>query len=78
MLGLTKWPVHVCAHCRCECNYVFVNGKVFYDASCRCLSDKMERTSWEEVAEHYNTQRCSQVIAEMDAFWGFEAPVVQH
>lgn len=71
------WPIRSCCMCGYELEYIFLDGSVYFDVGCDCASVGVKERSWEDVAELYNMQTNSDVMGEMDEFWGFNKDVVQ-
>ena len=68
------WTVRHCSFCNHPIGYNFRPfGSVVFDGGCNCanISNKQVR-SWDDVAEIYNIQTNTEVIAEMDKFWHFD------
>jgi hypothetical protein len=73
-LQINSWPIHNCSMCDYECGFLFnyEGYDVVYDSGCDCTRRYVkELRDWEEVAEHYNRQKHSEVIKKMNEFWGF-------
>ena len=80
--GITKWQIRTCSICGYPTGYVIEGEGVLFDSGCWCSSEGVSpphRSSWEELAEHYNRNQPSRndraegkpFLAEMRAFWGF-------
>lgn len=75
--NLTQWPIHNCSMCGYPCSYVMPannRSKVFYDSGCDCVTyTNVQPRSWQDIADHYNSQTNPVFIAEMNLFWGFSS-----
>ncbi len=70
-----KWNIHNCSICNYPCGYVFCpdHERVAYDSGCDCVREiNINECSWEKLAEHYNMQKNTDYIKEMNEFWGFD------
>jgi len=72
--GIVNWSMRGCSLCQYPVGFIFHEDKVYWDPGCFCVTpaEKPQLRSWDDVAYYYNLQDHSRVIAEMDAFWGFE------
>jgi hypothetical protein len=73
--GITSWPIHNCSICGYPCGYRFDRrGGVWYDGGCHCVGEsRVQDSSWNAVAEHYNRQTSPDVVRRYDEFWGFDS-----
>lgn len=72
--NIHHWPIHDCSICGYECGYLFDFGgyEVIYDSGCYCTHRYVkEQRTWEDVAEHYNMQKNTDVIKKMNEYWRF-------
>ena len=76
---ITRWIIRKCSLCDYPLAYdITGHGIVTFDAGCDCIRGPMvvHDSSFEEIAEFYNLQINSKLIAEMDALWGFDVEPV--
>lgn len=70
---IARWIIHRCSLCGYPCGYYFADGVVGYDSGCDCTDGGgLQSRAWDDVAALYNMQKNPRVIAEYDAFWGFD------
>ena len=73
-VGITRWEFRGCSMCDYPLNFQFINGKVYVDTGCYCVtySTPLTEVSWETVASFYNQQTNLEAIQKMDIFWNFD------
>lgn len=79
--NIKAWTIRRCGLCGYPLSYLFHGEGVLFDPGCDCTYGGLpEPRSWDDVASHYNRNqpennpRISETwLAEVDAFWGFEA-----
>lgn len=72
--GITEWHIHNCSICGYDCGYRFINGDVYYDNGCYCTcGENLNSRTWDDVANQYNMQDNTNVIAKMDKLFKFVA-----
>lgn len=61
------WTVNICSFCKYKCGYIFQDDEVYYNFGCSCVIEKIKprKTTWEEVANFYNTQ----VNKKINKYW---------
>lgn len=75
-LDLECWPTIECSICGYQMEYLFEDGRVFYDSGCFCVRrENIQERSWQDVANRYNLQTHPDVIKSYDEFWGFDKQV---
>jgi hypothetical protein len=75
LMKLTKWRLRQCDKCLIMVFYWFKGEVVEVDSGCDCDSiHTVDKSSWEEVAAHYNSQTDQAVIEGMNRFWKFHLP----
>lgn len=72
-----RWPYRNCVICKAPLSIVIylLTDQVFFDPNCECIlnhKDELEQRDWHHIADIYNAQTHPHVIAEMNAFWGFD------
>ncbi len=70
-----KWNIRSCSMCDYPCGYVFVEQYeiVGYDSGCDCTRRYIvNRSSYDDIAIHYNRQKNPEYLKEMNKFWGFD------
>lgn len=73
--NINDWKIYNCSICDYLCGFIFDINKEFviYDNGCNCTGRYFERSSqWDEVADFYNIQSNTKVIAKMNEYWGFK------
>ncbi|PCH93822.1 MAG: hypothetical protein COB83_13085 [Gammaproteobacteria bacterium] len=67
---IRAWSVDECAKCHAKFNFMFRQGKVFFDGTCDCSPrDKSRISTWGEVAEVYNNQQSLVLKEKYQLFW---------
>lgn len=73
--GIRTWPVRKCSICDCPLYFNFHDdGSVSFDSNCNCVTytAPLRPSSFDIVADVYNSQICPEVLGRMNKFWGFE------
>lgn len=73
--NITRWNINDCSFCDYSCGFVIKGNNVFYDNGCNCTytPNKLRKSSFEDIARHYNMQSNEKVISEYNEFWNFNA-----